>query len=116
MAKLIVKKMSFSDAMAQESPRFRIGHNRWIECFSINGFLQGKLYGHAIFELTDKGELTLDPCGYRTVTTRQAMKDFGRLFGIAVSVSFAKGGFSARVNGADHQAGISGMISAQVVL
>lgn len=117
MAKLYIPRVkNFAEFLHATPQILRVGHNRWIEKYPANGFLHGKLCGHAIFELTDKGELTLDPCGYRTVTTRQAMKDFGRLFGIAVSASFAKDGFSALINGADYEAGISGMIGVQVVL
>lgn len=116
MAQLSVKPMTFADAMAQEFSNFRVGHNRWVECFSINGFLQGKLHGHSVFELTSEGDLTLDPCGYRTRTTAQAMRDFGRLFGIPLRVSFAGGGFTANIAGAEYNVGISGMISAKVQL
>ena len=81
-----------------------IGHNRNVE--RVKGGFRCTLHGHGIAffsELDASGiiRVTLNDCGYPTVTTRNAMKDFARAFGCTLSVSFAKGGFSVRFkNGA----------------
>lgn len=56
-------------------------------------------HGIALFSPLDKSGIikaTLNDCGYRTATTRQAMGGFARAFGCTLSVSFARGGFSIR--------------------
>lgn len=81
-----------------------IGNNRNVE--RVKGGFRCTLHGHGIAffsELDASGviRVTLNDCGYPTVTTRNAMQDFARAFGCTLSVSFAKGGFSIRFkNGA----------------
>lgn len=73
----------------------RVGHNRHIG--AEDGIFIGYLHGHNIFEWDpSSGTVCLDPCGYATVTTNAAMKDFMRYFRIEGGVSFAKGRFSVR--------------------
>ncbi len=77
--------------------RVTVGHNRAIEL--CDGILSGYLHGAEIVQFQDAGDMVkvcLDPCGYRTRTTQQAMRDFCKAMRLAVGVSFAKGGFSAR--------------------
>lgn len=68
------------------------------------------LHGHEIARVVIYGAASaahvyLHDRGYPTVTTRNAMQDFARAFGCTLSVSFAKGGMSARFkNGAGHYA------------
>jgi hypothetical protein len=74
-----------------------VGHNRTIE--NMGGNLYNcRLHGHIIAKVqcssTGKATVTLDTCGYRGPTTRDAMGDFLGAFGIQGNVSFAKGGFS----------------------
>jgi hypothetical protein len=74
-----------------------VGHNRTIE--NMGGNLYScRLHGHIIAKVqcgaSDKATVTLDTCGYRGPTTRDAMGDFLIAFGIQGNVSFAKGGFS----------------------
>jgi hypothetical protein len=83
-----------------------IGHNRNVE--RVKGGFRCTLHGNGIAffsELDASGiiRVTLNDCGYPTVTTRNAMRDFARAFGCTLSVSFAKGGFSIRFkNAAGH--------------
>lgn len=68
------------------------------------------LHGHEIATVENMGAdgvayMSLHDRGYPTVTTRNAMQDFARAFGCTLSVSFAKGGMSARFkNCAGHYA------------
>lgn len=79
-----------------------IGHNRTLarEVSKVDGSIElvFRLHGHPIARktLAQDGNvyLTLDHCGYRTVTTREAMKDAIGLFGYWGNVSFAKGEFT----------------------
>jgi hypothetical protein len=73
-----------------------VGHNRTIE--NMGGNLYScRLHGHIIAKVqcgaSDKATVTLDTCGYRGPTTRDAMGEFLSAFGIQGNVSFAKGGF-----------------------
>jgi hypothetical protein len=60
-----------------------------------------RLHGHPVAVITCKGAsgvayVTLDSCGFLTVTTVSAMKDFLALFGISAGVSRAGGRLSVR--------------------
>ena len=92
---------------------YTVGHNRTLELQAGEGFnvAIGRLHGHQIFRVTrihfdeqQPDRCTLNHQDYMTVTTRSAMNDFMRGFGIAGGVSFAKGEFSARINGRDYAA------------
>lgn len=94
--------------------RKKVGNNRevlHVRCEHEDQII-GLLHGHPVFTITRHkpgsldGELILDHCGFPTVTTRQAIQDFGRAaFGpYNVAVSFAKGEFSARLFGQELQA------------
>ncbi len=80
--------------------RIKVGNNREIQWYHIAGVFRGFLHGFEIFQYmpADK-KVCLDPCGFPTTTTRNAMKDFLEYFNIPGSVSFAGGKFSARVQG-----------------
>jgi hypothetical protein len=80
-----------------------VGHNRTLQLVedAIGQCLQFRLHGHCVvaFWRTNNGtfKLVMDACGYPTTTTREAIKDAVHLFGYAGGVSFAKGGFKARL-------------------
>lgn len=64
------------------------------------GELQCRLHGHKVasFRRGKEGlEVTLDTCGWLTVTTMAAMKDYLAAMRVKGSVGRAKGGFTARV-------------------
>lgn len=89
-----------------------VGHNRTLHRDEAQGTLTGRLHGHAVVTLSRDGTVLLDPCGYRTVTTRQAMRDFVEaLTGMGCGVSFAKGGFTARIGGMDYDEDLDGCIT-----
>ena len=84
-----------------------VGNNRTITRENRATFT-GCLHGHPVFKIVcdmsgESGDcrVTLNTCGYMTVTMRSAMNDFCSAFGVSVGVSFAKGVFSARYNGKD---------------
>ncbi len=84
-----------------------VGNNRIITRVNRAKFT-GSLHGHPIFKIIcdmsgESGDcrITLNTCGFMTVTTRAAMNDFCRAFGVSVGVSFAQGVFSARHDGKD---------------
>lgn len=83
-----------------DGERVTIGHNRTVECVSTGKRFDCFLHGHAIAKVVTradgKASIWLNDCGYRTATTRQAMQDFAKAFGVRLGVSFAKGGFSIR--------------------
>ena len=102
----------------------RVGNNRTVELHddlggNVNG-IAGKLHGSTVayFEPDHENhdtKITLDPCGYETTTTRQAMCDFVEGFtGVRCGVSFAKGKFTARVLGTDYTANDLGLIEITV--
>jgi len=81
-----------------------VGHNRQIERVSESGY-RFRLHGHAIawvkIESAGFALVELDHCGFKTTTTRAAMNDAMKAFGVSGSVSFANGGFGVRYkNGA----------------
>ena len=80
--------------------RLKVGNNREIQWYHVQGIFSGFLHGFEIFQYSpaDK-KVCLDSCGFPTVTTRRAMGDFLEYFNIPGGVSFAKGKFSARVQG-----------------
>ncbi len=105
--------------------RKTVGHNRavmHVRCEHEDQII-GLLHGHPVFTITRlqpgalDGELILNHCGYPTVTTRQAMADFGTAaFGkYKVAVSFAKGEFSARLFGQEMQAPAGRKISFRLI-
>jgi|GEM_PF-5882348 len=82
--------------------RVTVGNNRQVS--TTKGTTSCYLHGHEVVTLkrTPKGgNITLDHCGYQTVTTRQAMNDFMGGLGVNGRVSFAGGDFNARINGQD---------------
>jgi hypothetical protein len=92
--------------------RKKVGNNRevmHVRCAHEDQII-GLLHGSAVFTMTRHnpgsldGELILDHCGYPTVTTAAAIKDFGAAaFGPhKVAVSFAKGEFTARLFGQEY--------------
>jgi len=89
----------------QDRLETRVGNNRTVEHSATENTraIFGVLHGHAIFSLIDfgdgTGQIVLDPCGFRTVTTRAAMTDFLKAAGYSAGISFARGEFSAGVNG-----------------
>lgn len=76
-----------------------VGHNRTVTRDSKTEFT-GRLHGHPVFSIKCANDGTafvkLDCCGYLTVTTRSAMADFMKAFGISGGVSIAGGVLSAR--------------------
>lgn len=88
------------EKIKEDGSRLTIGNNRQIQWFGSCGMFSGFLYGFEIFQYSpaDK-KVCLDPCGFPTVTTRRAMGDFLEYFNIPGGVSFAKGKFSAWVQG-----------------
>lgn len=79
-----------------------VGNNRVISRVNRAQFV-GLLYDNPVFSITldSSGEsgncrITLNTCGFMTVTTRAAMVDFCQAFGVTVGVSFAKGVFIMR--------------------
>jgi hypothetical protein len=79
----------------------RVGNNRTVSRIDGATFA-GQLHGHAVFRVTvdmtggPGATITLDPCGYLTPTTRSAMIDFARAFGVRLSLSIARGVLSGR--------------------
>lgn len=76
-----------------------VGNNRTVTRDTKTKFT-GRLHGHPIFHITCAPTgvvfVKLNACGYLTVTTRAAMTDFMRAFGISGSTSIAGGFLSAR--------------------
>lgn len=97
MAKM--KKIPLEEIKKRHVP-VKVGNNREIVWYDAAGIFSGFLHGFEIFQYApaDK-KVCLDPCGFPTVTTRSAMGDFLEYFNIPGGVSFAKGKFSARVQG-----------------
>lgn len=92
-----------------------VGNNRTV--FKTRDGFGATLHGSEIVILRDGNPrvLFLHPRGYHTTTTRQAMQDLGAaLTGVPVSVSFAKGGFTARVGGQDLTPNADGYIVASL--
>ena len=87
-----------------------VGNNRTLTRTSEG--LVGMLHGHPVATFTETSDsegrliqITLDPCGYETTTTRQAMQDFVEaITGVRCGVSFAKGEFTARFFGIERKA------------
>ena len=81
-----------------------IGNNRTVS--RVNGGWRCMLHGNGIAFVSMSGgceilHMTLSDCGYLTPTTRDAMQDFARAFGAALSVSIAGGVLTYRFkNGA----------------
>ena len=75
-----------------------VGNNRTIEHVG-DGMHDCRLHGHRVARIkctkTGYAKVTLDTCGFRSVTTRAAMSDFLSAFGIRGNVSFAGGKFWA---------------------
>lgn len=90
----------------QNGASMTIGNNRVLARVNRATWV-GSLHGHPIFKIIcDMGAETdgdcrikLDTCGYMTPTTRDAMSDFCKAFGVSVGVSFAKGVFTVRTGG-----------------
>ena len=77
-----------------------VGHNRQVRKHNSQNFVC-YLHGHpiAFFSNMDANgmcSVTLDHCGFQTVTTAAAMRDFLRFFGVSGGVSMARGKFWAR--------------------
>lgn len=88
------------ETIRESGKRLTVGNNRQIQWFAAAGIFSGFLHGFEVFQYApDDDKVTLDPCGFPTVTTRRAMNDFLGYFNIPGSVSFAGGKFSARVKG-----------------
>ena len=124
MAKLTHREL-FSFANFKAGTHRKVGHNRAVVHMDYENeeHIVGTLYGHPVFILAKHKspgwgayrDLILDHCGHRSVTTRQAMGDFMRAAGIPGGASFAKGSFTARINGCDHKEAANGRIAAQLV-
>lgn len=90
-----------------EGERVTIGNNRTVtrEGHGFTGRLHGAPIVRIVPRADGKASLWLDDCGFRTVTTRAAMQDFAKAFGVQMGVSFAGGEFSVRwQHGADWHA------------
>lgn len=88
------------ETIRESGERLTVGNNRQVQWFAAAGVFSGFLHGFEIFQYAPAdNKVTLDPCGFPTTTTRQAMSDFLRYFNIPGGVSFAGGKFSARVQG-----------------
>jgi hypothetical protein len=88
-----------------------VGNNRTLTR-AADGTLIGSLHGHQIVAVSPKDVITLDHHHYRTVTTRNAMKDFVEaMTGWTTSISFANGNFTARIAGTDYTAEGNGQIT-----
>lgn len=80
-----------------------VGHNRVLGFRNLIGHKSLYYYLHqnriVEYTRTDKGteHIILNTCGYSTATTRNAMCDALRLFGIKGGVSFAGGKFESWV-------------------
>ena len=78
----------------QEFVQITVGNNRTIEHIG-KGVHLCRLHGHIVARVesipSGFAKVGLDTCGYMTPTTRQAMGDFMRAFGIVAGVSVAKG-------------------------
>ena len=98
-----MKKMTLAEI--KDKAPVTVGHNRTISVWK--GVFCCFLHGHEIaqfgFDPNDDKvvKVTLDHHGYMTTTTRNAMKDFMKYFGVDGSVSFAKGKFAVRYRGVD---------------
>tara|TARA_R110000851_G_scaffold158038_1_gene300938 strand:- start:3549 stop:3944 length:396 start_codon:yes stop_codon:yes gene_type:complete len=84
-----------------------VGHNRTItRTDNAGGFsFECRLHGHPIMTVDLPGaaaiaKITLNTCGYPGPTTRDAMADFARAFGLNLSVSFARNRFAIRFKNA----------------
>lgn len=77
--------------------RLRVGNNRTTQVSHPDNLRLNKLHQSTIMEVrptADGKQITLDTCGHRSSTTRQAMQDFlGVETGGIWGVSFAKGRF-----------------------
>lgn len=77
-------------------PWMRVGHNRHMR--ALAGAIHCKYHNSIVVSLyPDAGCFLLDPCGYWTVSTRQAMNDFIGALGMYGQVSFAGGNFKAHI-------------------
>ncbi len=80
-----------------ENETITVGNSRTVtrRNYGKNGFgFQCKLHGHGVAFISTEGaggiaKVTLNDCGYLTRTTADAMADFARAFGCALSVSIA---------------------------
>lgn len=93
-------KQSLVNAVVQGQRNFAtVGNNRVFrrDKNTITGYLH--MHPIVVLSMDDEGtwNITLNPCGWRTTTTRAAMKDFLQALGIKAGISFAKGSFSARL-------------------
>lgn len=118
----ITKKNLFtfdvSEWQGKTIDRVKVGHNRELS-FGYNGITQQPelrcyLHGHNVCTFTripgDGIEVTLEDHDWRTVTTRQAMNDFLEAMGLNGGVSFAKGEFTAYVQGVQKEGTDTGRI------
>lgn len=112
MAKITNHKyFTLSASVWGKKDQVKVGNNRTIHLNQRLNVLECKLHGHTIVVFDKAGNITLDPCGYWTTTTRQAMKDFVEVMtGMICNPSFAKGKFSARVGGMDYEPDDAGVI------
>lgn len=86
-----------------KNKRVKVGNNREALTSTDGDFTYGYLHGHEIFVLNRARKFVDLKChGFRTMTTARAMADFLGAIGMTGRVSFAKDGFSARVNGEDY--------------
>lgn len=108
-----IDRKALAKALAANYP-VTVGDNRQVYNSPRDGAVYGLLHGHRIVTL--KGNtLTLDPCGYHTTTTRQAMHDL--IEAVAkrpVRVSFAKGEFTAALHGEEFQPDANGRIAIEL--
>jgi hypothetical protein len=100
MAKLINRETIWT---APEGQAVTVGNNRTVTRKDGAGesYFECRLHGHPVAVIACKGAsgvayVTLDSCGFLTVTTVSAMKDFLALFGISAGVSRAGGKLSVR--------------------
>jgi hypothetical protein len=106
MAKIDRKKLNA--VLSGDTCQATVGNNRTVyrvkdAAPADKPTIVGALHGHEIVKVAqDLRTIILDPRGYRTVTTRQAMRDFVEaITGTPCRVSFAGGKFTAHIGGKD---------------
>jgi hypothetical protein len=93
----LINRKALNDRKPGNAP-VKIGNNRTAR-LAADGTDIFALHGHDIVTYRS-GTMTLDPKGYRTPTTAQAMRDFvAQITPRKFSVSFAKGAFNATLGG-----------------
>lgn len=103
MAKINTRALKTAPA---DGSRVTIGNNRQVQKRADETIY--RLHGHPVVRVT-ADTLTVDTCGYSTVTTRNAIRDFIEAhLGFRVGVSFARGDFALSIPALGYDATVAG--------